>query len=264
MSLRFFTISLMVLICACTPPKPESRVQMQIKTNSVVIDPQSYFAKHLEVLSLGTYESRQVQFQSVGKMIAVSNASHDLRGARTIWAELDPSVTRAAQLKLSPENEGVAYGVTSVSAELIKQISLGQGLFLKHYHVVEAGWKASIYKLIPTQDSSTVDIVFRVPDGRDLYPGTNCEVMFPLLHAQAIRVPATSLVHQGIDEFVWQEIAANEYRPQRVTPVEGSPDEVILSSGISEKSRIVGRGAILLKPLIKSILANAAGASHVE
>ena len=261
-SIKFF-LGLGFLLSACSHPVTESPPPIQVKLDRIMIDPTSRFMQHLEILPLGSYEARQVQFQSVGKMIALSSASNELTGSKTTWAELDPSVTQTAQIKLKPEAEGIAYGVTSVSAELAKQTRIGQILHLKHYHVTESGWSAAIVKLVTTNDSATVDVVFRVNNGHDLYPGTTCEVIFPLLQAKAIKVPATSLIHQGLDEYVWQEVATGEFVPRKVTPVEGSPDEVILSSGISEKTKIIGRGAILLKPQIKLILA-AAGGPHVD
>jgi hypothetical protein len=242
--------------CHSSTSQDSTSAVFQVKEDRVVIASNSKFLQHIEVLSLGNYESREVSFQSIGKMIALSNASNELTGPATTWTELDPGTTGAVHLRLQPEPEGTSYGVTSVPTELVPQIRLHQEVRLKHYRVTEEGWKAEISGIVPTNDSSTFNIVFRVPKGHDLYPGTTCEVAFPLLRAKAIKVPATALLHHGLDEYIWQEIAPNEFAPHKVILVEGSSDEVILSSGITANSKIIGHGAILLKPEIKTILAH--------
>jgi len=252
-----------VTMSACHSATHETSSELQIQNGRVLVPVASPFFKHLEVLALGAYETRSVEFQSVGKLIALANSSNELTGAATSWAELEPAITKSAQLHLGSEPVGTAYGVTSIAAELAKQIHLGQQVRIKHYRVSETGWGATIVRVVPNVDSGTADVVFRVSDGGDLYPGTTCEVRFPLLQAKALKVPATALVHEGLDEYIWQVISPSEFKLEKVTAVEGSSDDVLISSGVLEKSKIVGRGAILLKPLIRKILVDKGG-SHVD
>lgn len=257
-------VALMILSSCSWEKKAQDQNIIQVSQDKVIIAPQAKFLEHIEIITLGAHEVRRVAFQSVGKMIALSNASNELTGPKTTWAELDPETTKEARLNLKPESEGTAYGVTSVPIDLLKQIRIGHTLRIKHYRVEEDGWQASVVHIVPTADPATEDIVFRIPKGHDLYPGTNCEVKFPLLQTQAVSVPATALLHEGLDEYVWQEVAPNEFVAKKVTLAEGSSDEVILSSGISARSRIIGRGAILLKPEIKAILAYREEAKHAQ
>jgi len=233
--------------------KQEENV-FQLEPDRVKVDPGSGLLNHLEIIALGTYSSRQVAYQSVGKMIALSTPSDELVGPRTTWIELDSASTHAAHLSLSPEAAGTAYGVTSIPAEFLSQIKSRHSIRVKHYQVAEPGWEGTIVKVLPTADPNTADVVFRVPHGNDLYPGTGCEVKFPLVHAVAVKVPSTALVHEGVDDYVWQELSPGTYAPRKVSLAEGTADEVILSSGISADSKIIGRGAILLKPELKPIL----------
>jgi hypothetical protein len=262
---KLILISIVSTLTGCHAKNPEKPAgALEIKSGILSIPSASPFLKHIEVISLGSYETREVDFQSVGKMIALSNSSNELTGARTTWSELEPALTKKLDLNLIPEEDGSAYGQTSVSGELSNQIRIGQTVRIRHYRVTEGGWTGTIVKLLPSQDPSTVDVVFHINKARDIYPGTTCEVLFPLLHTRSIKVPTQALVHEGLDEFVWLAVGPNQFRPQKVTPVDGSSEEVILAGGVSEKSKVVSRGAILLKPKIKQILQDNQGAGHAD
>ena len=257
MKLKIVLISFLFLfLFGCSRGPLENRVEtvFELQSDRIKIDSHSKFLKHLEIISLDSSESRTIAYESIGKMIALSNPSNDLTGPRTQWIELDLETLREAQLILQAEPEGSAYGMTLIPSDFAVQIRRNQPVYVRRYLGLDEGWSASVVKLIPTQDPLFVNVVFRLPIAHDLYPGTNCQVKFPLLQARATRVPSTAVLHDGVDEYVWQEIAPGEFVPHKVALAEGTSDEVILSSGISSQYKIIGRGAILLKPQLRPFL----------
>ncbi len=67
-------------------------------------------------------------------------------------------------------------------------------------------------------------------------------------------------MHEETREYVWKEVAPAQFAAQSVSVVDASPTEVAVL-GLSPGDRIVGRGAILLKPLLKRVLATKGGGS---
>lgn len=211
--------------------------------------------ERLEVVPVGAAGGESAAYRGVGQIIALSNASGSLTGERVGWVELDPKVTAAAGLRLdaSGAEGGTAYGLTSLGAEYGSRVEPGQAISISRYGLRKAGVTAVIVKILRLPGDGA-DVVFRFTKAQEWFPGTNCEVSFPMLRGRPVRIPTTAPVHEGADEYVWKEEAPGRFSAQAVSIVDATPSEVSVL-GLSPGDRIVARGAILLKPLLKRLLA---------
>lgn len=215
----------------------------------------------LEIVEIAKAAQESTEFRSVGQIVALSNTSGNLVGNPVGWVELDPKLTASLGLKLpesAGESAGVAYGLTSLAAEYAERVEPGQRLKIMRYGLRASDIFGDVVKVIPRQGGDSVDVVFRLSRAQDWFPGTNCEVVFPVLRGRPVRIPTTAPVHIGTQEYVWKEEAPGRFVPQNVSLVDATADDASVL-GLKPGDRIVARGAILLKPLLEPLLAQKRG-----
>ena len=233
------------------PPEPYA-----LTGGRVVFAPGAKMLARLEIVAVGAAAAASTEFRTVGQIIALSNASGSLTGERVGWVELDPQLTASVGLKLSGGGEaGTAYGLTALAAEYAPRVNVGQRIAVMRYGLKRASVTGVIARVVRRPEAGDrVDVVFRFAPAQDWFPGTNCEVAFPVLAGRPVRIPMTAPVHEGTQEFVWKEVAPGQFEARNISLVEETPDEASVL-GLNPGDRIVARGAILLKPLLKPLLA---------
>lgn len=235
-------------------PPPEPPSPYTIAGGRVTLSPGSKLPGKLEIVTVGAASDQSVEFRTVGQVIALSNTSGELTGDRIGWVELEPKLTQSVELKLDGgEPAGVAYGLTNLPAEYATRIAAGQTLQIARYGLKRGGVSGVIRKVVRVEGDG-INVVFRFQQAQDWFPGTNCEVSFPLLRGRPVRIPTTSAVHEGIQDYVWRETAPGQFEAQLVSMVDATPDDLAVL-GLNPGDRIVARGAILLKPLLAPLLA---------
>lgn len=231
------------------PPPPYS-----FSDGRVALRPDSRLLERLEIVPVGGARDETRPFRAVGQVIALSNASESLTGERIGWVELDGALSASAGLKLDGgEPAGTAYGLASVAPGDAKALARGQAVEITRYGLLRGGVAGTIVKLVPSPDNESVTVVFRFLRAQDWFPGTNCEVGFPALRGHPVTIPTTAPVHEGTREYVWKQVAPEEFAAQSVSVVDATPGTVAVL-GLRPGDRIVGRGAILLKPLLRRAL----------
>lgn len=248
------------LLLRRAPAAAEAPPPYRIEDGSVVFAPGAKMLARLEVLAVGAAASSSVEFRSVGQIVALSNASGSLTGEGVGWVELDATISRGLGLALdasSSDPAGTAYGVTTLAAEHAAGVEPGQSVAVSRYGLRKAGVPARVVKVL-RRSGDGADVVFRFGGAQEWFPGTNCEISFPALRGRPVRVPTTAPVHEGVREYVWTETAPGRFAAREVSLVDATPTEAFVL-GLEPGDRVVARGAILLKPLLKAALARGKG-----
>lgn len=238
------------------PPSPFS-----FSGGRLTLNAGSKILTRLEIVEIGRAAQESRPFRAVGQVIALSNASESLTGEGIGWVELDPQLTASVGLTLDGgDAPATAYGLTSLAAEDAAGVARGQVVEIRRYGSRQGSVSGSVVRLVRRAGGDSVGVLFRFVRAQDWFPGTNCEIDFPSLRGHPVRIPTTAPVHEETREYVWKEVAPAQFAAQSVSVVDASPTEVAVL-GLSPGDRIVGRGAILLKPLLKRVLATKGGGS---
>jgi len=172
---------------------------------------------------------------------------------------LDPKLSRSVGMDFegsAPKTVGVAYGLTVLPLEYASRLHAGQPVEILRYGLRSSGASGEIANVIVHSDNA--DILFRFYGAQDWFPGTNCEVVFPILRGHPVRIPTTAPVHEGSQEYVWKEVGPNQFEADGISIVDSTPDSVSVL-GVHPGDKIVARGAILLKPLLHSLITGRKG-----
>lgn len=241
------------------PPEPPP--PFTFADDRVTLAAGSRMLGRLEIVAIGAAARESTEFRTVGQILALSNTSGNLVGNPTAWVELDPRLTKSVGLDLADARAGAAgtaYGLTALAEEYAPRVQTGQAVEIMRYGLRKPGSAGVIVKILPGKTSDQVDVVFRLTRAQDWFPGTNCEVVFPVLRGHPVRVPTTAPVHVGTREYVWKVVGPGQFAAQSVSLVDATADFVSVL-GLVPGDRIVARGAILLKPLLKPLLARKKG-----
>jgi hypothetical protein len=247
------------------PPSDDSENAYKVEKDQIVVNPKSAFLKHLEVVKTTKTPRGEVAFKTVGQIIALANTSGVLSSSDLSWVELDPDLTRISGLHLKSfanATAGTALGLTSVPAEYAGQIHQGETVDIARYGLKKTDVQASVVNIQPHKDDQGSSYVtFEIPRGQDWYPGTNCEVRFPLLHVQSVGVPTTAILHEGLSEFVMKQTEPGHYKVTPVFIVDETPNSAQVI-GLDIGDSIVGSGAILLKPELHNFIRESKETRH--
>lgn len=102
-----------------------------------------------------------------------------------------------------------------------------------------------------SQDRRTMRVLFHITDQEDLLkPGMFAEIGLGTDKRPALLVPAEAMLHVGSTDYLLVEAGPGRWRITTCVASEAHGNKVEITSGISAGDRIIGRGAILLKPLV--------------
>lgn len=230
-----------------------------ITGNSIQIEQDSKFLQQLQIAAVTSPPGEQHKLKTVGQMIAIANPPGSLTKNEVSWLTLDLSpdnsqnmansiphaIQRLFGLKL-PANApiGLAYGVTQVNNE----IHVGEQAQVNRYGLRQITTTATVVSVLAN------NVIFSIADGRDWYPGTNCEIEFPLISKQAVSLSPLSMLHEGIREYVLKELAPNQFVPEEIVVLNETNDQVYALGNLVPGDRVIERGAILLKPVMHQFL----------
>lgn len=258
-AIAFCLIALVLVFSGCEGSQIEHSVPdpFSVQGNQIKIDMNSKFAKHLEITEVQSAPGDAQALRSVGQMIALANRSGELSGSKISWVELDPKLTKNAGIVLNEKAStsiGVAFGVATLPVHYLSQIHEGEQVQISRYGLRKVATTGEIISVKQhSAEAELVQIVFRIKQGQEWYPGTNCEIEFPLVKSHPVRISKNSLLNEGLREFVYKEVSPGQFVAKHVAVVGETANEVYVLGDISSGDRLIGRGAILLKPLAHSL-----------
>jgi hypothetical protein len=262
----FIFLLLFLTGCFGTQQDYSTPDEVSISGKTLQVAANSRFMSEIQVVPLGKAPGGERKLRTVGQMIAVANSSGDLTSSQVSWVTLDPALAHELELPLGKAARiGSAYGVTTVAKSYLGDIHLGERVQIYRYGSKQnstVGTISSILSSPKNEDSNS--ITFLISEGQDWYPGTNCQVEFPLIQRQAVALSPLSMLHEGLREFVLKEIAPNRYMPEEITVVNETREEVYALGNLVPGDHIIERGAILLKPIVHQIIKSQSGEIHVR
>lgn len=247
----------------CTRSEPRAVAPFSLKGHRALVDTASPFYRRLEIVDVRPAPEKAQALRMVGQLIALANASGELSGSPVAWVELEPNLAKELGLELRG-GVGQAYGLTTVPLRYLEQLHGGQRVQIARYGLRKTSTSGSIvwFRRQPGEPD-LAQVVFSIPQGREWYPGTNCEVEFPLVKSVPVRVSKNSLLTHGLQEFTFLQVAPGEFEIKPVAVVGETADDVFVVGALKPGDRLIGRGAILLKPLVHDVPREAKGDDRV-
>lgn len=243
----------LLLLAGCSRSSQEYSVPdpISIKDGAVQIQPGSKFMEQINVVTVSPAPGGERKLRAVGQMVAMANPSGDLVKEEVSWVLLDADLAKSLALPLAKAAPvGLSFGVTSLPTGYRNEIHPGERVEIYRYGLKQGSTAGTIVAIRKGTGESSQDLViFSVLHGLDWYPGTNCEVEFPLVHRQAVAISPLSMLHEGLREFVLKETAPGRFRPEEITVVNETKDQVYALGDLAPGERVVERGAILVKPI---------------
>lgn len=183
---------------------------------------------------------------------ALKNASRS-RGTlerQLFQAGIDPTL-------LSRAAEGTTILVAEVPEAQVGRVHVGQSAEARFFALPGEPVVGRVSSLAPTLASErrTLRVFFELDDQKaQLRPGMFAEVGLGTEPRDALLVPSDAVLHVGRSDYVLVQTSPGLWRVTEVQVGEANGPNVEALGGLRPGDRIVGNGAILLKPLIAKAL----------
>jgi hypothetical protein len=144
----------------------------------------------------------------------------------------------------------------------LDQVRIGQGCEARFFGRPRERFPGRVKSISPvlSAERRSLRVLFTIDDPDDkLRPGMFAEIGLGTDQRESILVPSDAVLHVGRADYV---LAADGEDVWRVTEVQvGEPyrNELEILTGLQEGTRIVGKGAILFKPLVVRSLQDSEG-----
>lgn len=263
----FCLITLSAFLQNCSGHQDNTiQAPVHVSENMIHIRPDSKFMEQLHIISLSGSRGEEQKLKTVGQIVAMANLSGNLARNGISWVTLDPAVIRTSGLSLSESaRAGISYGITTVNSNYINEIHRGEQVIINRYGVKHNSVTGNVVSIRKTDGSENENcVIFVINHENDLYPGTNCQVEFPLVRRQSVALSPLSMVHEGLNEYVLKEISPGKYKPVKITVVSESTNKIYAIGDLSGHDRVIERGAILLKPVVHQLFESLKEATHAQ
>lgn len=161
-------------------------------------------------------------------------------------AGLDPELLQS----MTVEDDLVVAGVPEARMHLVHQGQKCEARFVALAGEVLTGTVTSISPVI-TKDRRTLRVLFTLKDPEDkLRPGMFAEIGLGTDAHQELVVPFDGVLHVGRIDYLIKEFQPNVWEVAEVQIGELRGTDVQILSGVKPGERVIGMGAILLKPVV--------------
>jgi hypothetical protein len=154
---------------------------------------------------------------------------------------------------LAREPEGTAVIVADVPEAKVGLVREGQSCQARFYAFPGRIFAGKVSSLAPTisKERRTLRVLFELgdPEGR-LKPGMFADVGLGTDARDALMAPTDGVLHVGLGDYVLVGAGADSWKVTEVRVGEVRGPRVEILHGVSAGDRVLGRGAILLKPFV--------------
>jgi hypothetical protein len=256
----------------------ETQLKAVKDLNEARIDAQTKVVARMEKLvaagtdsdkDLAVEKTNLIQFQIQGRK-EIHEAETALKLARRLEATLarqlqqaglEPTMLRSA----AAEGDVVVAEVPERSIGLVK---VGMSCEVKFFAIPDRVFTAKVSSISPVivKDKRVLNVQFIVKDAESyLRPGMFAEIGLGTDRRQALLMPADGLLHVGDKDYALKEAEPGVWRVTEVQigQLRGPNAEII--KGLAAAEKVLGDGAILLKPaVVNSLQAAAASADTAD
>ena len=149
--------------------------------------------------------------------------------------------------------DGSAVAVADVPEAKIGRAREGQACTAQFYGFPETVFSGRVSRLAPTlsQERRTLQVLFELsdPQGR-LKPGMFADIGLGTDLRDTVMVPADGVLHVGRSDYVLVGTEPGVWKVTEVTVGELSGSGIEILDGLQGGERVIGSGAILLKPFV--------------
>ena len=171
-------------------------------------------------------------------------------------AGLDPAMLQAT----TSDSDIVMADVPEGFLDLVKKV--GKGCDARFFGIQEKVFPGTVTSIAPTisRERRSLRVLFAIHDPDDqLRPGMFAEIGLGTDPRSALLAPAEGVVHVGRTDYLLVEATPGVWRVTAVEVGEVHEGRVEIVKGLQPGQRVIGQGAILLKPFAVKAAANGTG-----
>lgn len=195
-------------------------------------------------------EGQKAVFEAESALTQATHSHADLE-RRLLQAGVDPALLQ----KIPP---GAALVMADVPEVRIELVAAGQSCEARFYGLPEQRFRGIVRSLAPalSPERRTLRVFFELNDEKGrLKPGMYAEIGLGTDPRTSILAPADGVLHIGERDYVLTAQDPGVWRVTEVRVGERAGEQVEILEGLEAGQRLVGTGAILLKPLaVKALL----------
>ena len=154
---------------------------------------------------------------------------------------------------LEQAREGATVVMADIPEAKVGLVAAGQACEARFYGLSETVFPGKVSSLAPTLSGErrTLRVFFELNDQRgQLKPGMYAEIGLGTDSRQTVLLPADGVLHVGRSEYVLVETEPGVWRVTEVRVGEQDGTRVEILDGLQGGERVIGNGAILLKPVV--------------
>ncbi len=213
------------------------------------------------IRDLTAAEANLLQTQLEGQK-AVFEAESALTLATRSRAALERQLLQAGvdPALLEEVPAGAALVMADVPEVRIGLVAAGQSCEARFYGLPKQRFQGKVRSLAPalSPERRTLRVFFELDDRDDrLRPGMYAEIGLGTDPRESILAPADGMLHIAHADYVLTEAGHGLWRVTEVQVGERAGERVEILDGLADGQRLIGNGAILLKPLVVQALRSA-------
>jgi len=245
----------------------EKQLEATIRLAEATVEAQKAVVARLErLVQIGTdtpsdlAEARAELIQAeIEGQREIHEAQADLRLARQEKAVL------ARQLTLEGLPPDLIVSMTrdvdivraDVPESMIRQVEVGQRCVARFFSYPELKFYGRVLSIVPvlSQELRSLRVLFAIDDAEDLLrPGMFAEIGLGIDPRLVLHIPPESIISTGGSDYVLVRKSDSDWHVTAVQIGELRESGVEVHGGLEDGDQVIGRGAILLKPLIVEAL----------
>jgi membrane fusion protein, heavy metal efflux system len=215
-----------------------------------------------KLVAIGTDSEKDLAAEEANLLQAQINGAKSIHEAETSLKQAERAQAALArqlqQAGVDPEllaqaADGTAIVVADVPEAKMGQVRLNQACVARFFGIPGKSFNGKLSHIasILSKDSRTLRVLFVLEDPENLLkPGMFAEIGLGTDARQALLIPADGVLHVGRADYVLRETELHTWRASEVGLGELLGQEIEILSGVKEGDRVVGAGAILLKPYV--------------
>ena len=229
---------------------PELKLDPQ--KHKLYLEKDSIFFKSLSFENPKSVPEKESEFFTIGQIISQTIPTGLLQGELSTRVDLSKNLSAKLKLDQYKNPIGTALGIVEVDKTLNEKIRIGDRVQIYFYSNQKTKGEGIVLDRLETSATKNT-IVFQVYDGKNWYPGANCEIHFPKISFTPFSIPKSALVNFSKGDHIFLLEEDGGISSQKITVVSESPEEFVVL-GTTKKNKVLVKRAVLLKPVFERAL----------
>lgn len=229
--------------------------EIKIQNGRIYLINEETFEKKLEIKKLEA-TSKGAALRETGFIVSNAQSTFLEDSFTHKWVSLDDQVLSDNHVDLTKVSplKGLSYGVIQTSKDFVKDLKVGQEVTVRRYGLPEDHFKGRVIKILKFDNQDIIQVHFTVSNAHELIAGSTCEVEIPHIKKTPFKVSLLALLHLGVEDYIVIKDKDGSFYPKHATIIDQNSKDATILLPVSPDESYVGRGSILLKPLLTEIL----------